>query len=58
MDKEKVRKYLEENLDVAVEVARECDDCDGSFPFTDTWDLTELVSSYCVDYKSTKSFLI
>ena len=43
---EKVRIYLHENLDVAVDVAREINSWDGSFPEFDSVELEEFVSWY------------
>lgn len=43
---EKVRIYLHENLDVAVDVAREINGWDGSFPEFDSVELEEFVSWY------------
>jgi len=58
MNKERIKKYLEENLDVAVDIARECDSWDGRFSNKyDTWDLSELVQCYCGDYESTRRFV-
>lgn len=45
----KVTEYLNENLDVAVDVAREINCWDGSFPEFDTVDLQEFVSWYIGD---------
>ena len=46
---EKVRIYLHENLDVAVDVAREINGWDGSFPEFDSVELEEFVSWYSHD---------
>ena len=45
----KVTEYLNENLDVAVDVAREINGWDGSFPEFDTVDLQEFVSWFLYD---------
>ena len=45
----KVTKYLNDNLNVAVDVAREINGWDGSFPEFDTIDLQEFVSWYLYD---------
>ena len=45
----KVTKYLNDNLNVAVDVAREINCWDGSFPEFDTIDLQEFVSWYLYD---------
>lgn len=45
----KVTKYLNDNLNVAVDVAREINCWDGSFPEFDTVDLQEFVSWYLYD---------
>ena len=52
MTKEKITKvteYLNNNLNVAVDVAREINGWDGSFPEFDTIDLQEFVSWYLYD---------
>ncbi len=52
MTKEKITKvteYLNDNLDVAVDVAKEINGWDGSFPEFDTVDLQEFVSWYLYD---------
>ena len=52
MTKEKIKKvteYLNDNLDVAVDVAKEINGWDGSFPEFDTVDLQEFVSWYLYD---------
>ena len=52
MTKEKITKvteYLNNNLNVAVDVAREINCWDGSFPEFDTVDLQEFVSWYLYD---------
>lgn len=45
----KVTEYLNDNLNVAVDVAREINSWDGSFPEFDTVDLQEFVSWYIGD---------
>ena len=45
----KVTKYLNDNLNVAVDVAREINGWDGSFPEFDTIDFQEFVSWYLYD---------
>ena len=45
----KVTEYLNDNLDVAVDVAKEINGWDGSFPEFDTVDLQEFVSWYLYD---------
>lgn len=45
----KVTEYLNDNLNVAVDVAREINGWDGSFPEFDTIDLQEFVSWYLYD---------
>ena len=52
MTKEKITKvteYLNDNLNVAVDVAREINGWDGSFPEFDTVDLQEFVSWFLYD---------
>ena len=52
MTKEKITKvteYLNDNLNVAVDVAREINSWDGSFPEFDTVDLQEFVSWFLYD---------
>ena len=52
MTKEKITKvteYLNDNLNVAVDVAREINGWDGSFPEFDTIDLQEFVGWYLYD---------
>ena len=52
MTKEKITKvteYLNDNLDVAVDVAKEINGWDGSFPEFDTVDLQEFVSWFLYD---------
>lgn len=43
MNKEtEIKNYLLNNINVALDIARECNSWDGSFEYLDTWDLEEL----------------
>ena len=58
MDKRKeIRNYLESHLDIAIDIARECNYWDGSFEYTDTWDIEELCQSGIGTYEIVRAVI-